>query len=100
MLTNLTTGQSFYLFEVGRPDNWSVSTILIKPRVSLAISADEQELLRKSLEAMLLKFSGHWDRIWMRENTQFYFSFMKHVARSGPKRWAEKIIEKMDFRIF
>lgn len=92
-LTNLTTGQSFYLFEVGRPDNWSVSTILIKSRSCLAISEDEQESLRKTMEAMLLKFNGHWDRIWMKQNTDFNFSFMKHVKRRGPKGWAERILE-------
>lgn len=94
-LTNLITGQNYNLFEVSRPDKWSVSTILIKPITRLSISEDEQESLRKILEAMLLKFNGHWDRIWMKKNTQFYFSFMKHVARSKPTRWAEKIIEKM-----
>jgi len=42
-LTNSTTSQSFYLFEVGRPDKWSVSTILIRPRLILSISEHEQE---------------------------------------------------------
>lgn len=51
-------GSTFYLVEVARPDDWSISTLILRPSDQITFRAVEQNI-KQLLKGLVLK-GGHW----------------------------------------
>lgn len=83
-----------YIVEVGRADDWSISTLVTKPVKSesadlLVFESFTQRLLRD-----LVSNNGHWGREFFRNESNYVFDAAKHMSEQPIIRWAERIIEK------
>lgn len=53
-------GTTFYVVEVARPDDWSISTLILHPSVQMSFRAVEYNI--KLLLNGLVRKGGHWDQ--------------------------------------
>ncbi len=85
-----------YILEVSRADQWSISTLIIKPvkRENTDIQQFE-ELIHRLLRNMV-ENGGHWDRDQFRKETGYLFDTAKHITEQLTIRWAERIVEKLN----
>lgn len=77
---------SIWIVEVARPDQWQISTLLLRENPTEALAEG-------GLKFKWLKEDGHWDsEVFERYPTEF--QRIRHTD-FGIKRWAERISEKI-----
>lgn len=82
-----------YIVEVARPDDWSISTLILIPfrNVTLMMVEIEIELL---LEGLLMK-SGHWDKFVLERCGRLIIEKVKHNRNDSIREWASRIHGKI-----
>ena len=84
-----------FVIEIGRADEWSVSTLIIKPIKSENADVKLFENLTQKLLKNLVNNNGHWDREFFHHENEYTFDIAKHMSEQPSIRWAERIIEKL-----
>ncbi|MDF2985213.1 MAG: hypothetical protein K0R50_723 [Eubacterium sp.] len=84
-----------YIIEVGRADDWSISTLVVKPMKSEFPDIRTFESFTQRLLIDLVNNSGHWDREFFRKEDKYIFETAKHISGQPIIRWAERIVEKI-----
>lgn len=83
-----------YIIEVGRPDEWPVSTLFM-----WLISGNfDAGIIDKTIYRLLQKLSennGHWDFEFLNQQLNFKFDIGKHVQGQTVIRWMDRIVEKI-----
>lgn len=85
--------KSCYILEVGRADNWSVSTLCIRPSFN-DFSNKEFEVIIQTIIESLVNNNGHWDSDVLNNNKKFAFYKMKHTASINILLIANRICRK------
>jgi len=85
---------TLYILEVGRADNWSISTLLIYPLPVKQDGPQVEELMAKILDG-LINNNGHWDKDSMYKEKDYKFDMMKHVSNQSIRRWGERVVIKI-----
>lgn len=83
-----------YILEIGRADNWSISTLLIYQLSNLDSNLEIELLINKVLDGVVNN-NGHWDKAFLLQENQYKFDIMKHVSNQSIHRWAERMIYKI-----
>lgn len=82
-----------YIIEIGRPDDWSVSTLFIRPIDTLDIEAFE--IIFKDILNQLVENNGHWDHDFLQQFISFNYDIAKHTSAQTIARWGERLVEKI-----
>lgn len=83
-----------YIIEVGRPDNWSVSTLFIWPVTNNLNDIFIEKVIYRLLQK-LSENNGHWDSDFLSQQLNFKSEIGKHIHGQSVTRWAERIVEKI-----
>lgn len=83
-----------YLFEISRADDWSISTLVVKPIKVEFSGAQEFERFTQRLLVDLVNNNGHWDKQFFRKENNYVFESSKHISGQPVGRWGERIVEK------
>jgi hypothetical protein len=93
-IVHLTTANSqVYIIEVARPDNWSISTLLLFPGESSSTSRVEGTI-KKLLETLVQK-GGHWDQNIFNQHRGINFDKVKHYRNDDIGDWMYRIVAKL-----
>lgn len=84
-----------YLIEVGRADEWSISTLVVKPVKTEHSGVQAFGDFTQRLLINLVNNNGHWDREFFRMENNYVFETAKHISGQPIIRWSERIIEKL-----
>lgn len=84
-----------YLFEISRADDWSISTLVVKPIKAEFSGALEFDSFTQRLLIDLVNNNGHWDREFFRKENNYVYETAKHISGQPIIRWAERIYEKL-----
>lgn len=88
-------GLPCYILEVGRADNWSISTLIIC-QCSYNMPDEHIEQLINYLFTSLINNSGHWDKELFITEKGYYLYTLKHYnSNSNLENWALRIINKI-----
>lgn len=82
-----------YLVEVARPDNWSISTLIIRPTTLCSLKTNEQNI--KLLLEGLVQRSGHWDQYILNRCDNVVIEKVKHYQIDDARDWAYRIAGKL-----
>lgn len=91
VLVNFPNYRDLLIMEIGRPDNYSISTLLIWPRIS---SSFDTELTRYAIDSTLvtlLQNNGSWNKELFNQDKLFLYNYLKHMSNDTIERWAAKI---------
>ncbi|MGK8612927.1 hypothetical protein ACRS4M_10715 [Streptococcus pneumoniae] len=89
--------QDVLIIEIGRPDNYSISTLLITPNTTFDLLDNlKNDVLEKAIN-VLISNHGSWHREILKKDNLCTFIFLKHFSRNTSKQWAEKIYSKITF---
>lgn len=86
-----------FLIEIGRADDWSISTLVVKPIKTEFADIQIFESFTQQLLVNLVNNSGHWDRELFRKENNYLFETAKHISGQPLIRWAERVVEKLNF---
>lgn len=86
-----------YIMEIGRADNWSISTLFIWSVSSMVAEDDGIEQLFSKILRRLVDNNGHWDIDFFREFVNYKYCRLNHLSGHTLDRWAERIMGKMFF---
>ena len=81
-----------YIIEVARPDDWSISTLVLRPTKQIDLRAVEKEI--KNLIDGLVDKGGHWDQTILDRCRVFGIEKMKHYQSDTPWDWANRLCGK------
>ena len=82
-----------YIVEVARPDDWSISTLILSP-----INHTDFETTEKSIKQLLeglVQKSGHWDQYVLNQCTGMHIDKLKHYQSDTIRDWAIKLAGKL-----
>lgn len=82
-----------YLVEVARPDDWSISTLILRPAQQTLIKSIEHNI--KLLLEGLVQKGGHWDQYVLNRCSNMNIEKLKHYQIDNARDWASRIIEKL-----
>lgn len=93
-IAQLTKGNSTsYIIELARPDDWSISTLMLTPFEQASLPSIERDI--KSLLDGLVEKGGHWDQKVLDRCKNIDINKIKHYESDSPKDWANRLIGKM-----
>ncbi|MEK5435241.1 MULTISPECIES: Tn7-like element transposition protein TnsE [Paenibacillus] len=81
-----------YIIEVARPDNWSISTLILKPNQELSLKKIEQNI--KLLLEGLVEKGGHWDQYVLDRCKGMEIEKVKHYRSDTNWDWANRLLHK------
>lgn len=81
-----------YIVEVARPDNWSISTLILQPIQNMTLK--EIEFGIEQLLEGVVKKSGHWDTHILWNCSRFIVEKVKHYQNDSPNDWAVRLLNK------
>lgn len=84
-----------YLIEISRADDWSISTLVVKPVKTEFADIQAFEGFTHRLLIDLVNNNGHWDREFFQKENNYIIETAKHISGQTIVRWAERVIEKM-----
>lgn len=94
-IVQITRGYSTsYLVEVARPDDWSISTLILRPKEKSSPNSIEQNI--KLLLDGLVQKSGHWDQHVLNLCGNMSVEKVKHFQSDSLRDWAYRIFEKIN----
>lgn len=82
-----------YIIELGRADDWSISTLLIYQLVPNQALLDIEKYIMGLLEE-LVNNGGHWDKSSLEKEVFYRFDMMKHIGRQNCWDWKCRIMSK------
>ncbi|MEK4462839.1 Tn7-like element transposition protein TnsE [Paenibacillus sp. FSL H8-0315] len=82
-----------YILEVARPDDWSVSTLILQPPQDMSLKVIESEI--KLLLDGLLQKSGHWDKYLLKRSKKLSIEKVKHYQNDTVSDWTFRIHDKI-----
>ncbi|WP_027087428.1 Tn7-like element transposition protein TnsE [Cohnella panacarvi] len=92
-VVQVTYGNSVsYVIEVARPDDWSISTLILRPINQIEIRAVEDNI--KQLLDGLVQKGGHWDQ-YVLDQSEMRVNKVKHFQSDTLLDWAGRIYEKL-----
>jgi hypothetical protein len=83
---------SKYIVEVARPDDWSISTLILQPLQDVTLKTMEVEI--KLLLNGLVQKSGHWDKNFLMKLDKMSIEKVKHYRNDSLEEWAVRIRER------
>lgn len=86
-------GSTFYIVEVARPDDWSISTLILRPSDQFPFRAIEQNI-KQLLEGLVLK-GGHWDQSVLNQSSNMNIEKLKHYQSDNTREWAIRLTRKI-----
>ena len=87
------TGTSYFV-EVARPDDWSISTLILRPASSISFQKVEQNIA-KLLDGLVRK-GGHWDQSVLDQCRDINIEKLKHYSSDSVRGWANRVIGKLN----
>ncbi|NJJ42132.1 Tn7-like element transposition protein TnsE [Paenibacillus apii] len=82
-----------YIIEVARPDDWSISTIVLSLTNHFNLKTIEESI--KQLLDGLVQKSGHWDQNVLSQCSGTHIEKLKHYQSDSPRDWAIKLTGKL-----
>ncbi|MEK4353362.1 Tn7-like element transposition protein TnsE [Paenibacillus sp. FSL R5-0475] len=82
-----------YILEVARPDDWSISTLVIEPLQDITLKVMEYEI--KHLMDGLVQKNGHWDRYLLDNFIRLNVEKVKHYQNDTIRDWVHRIVAKL-----
>lgn len=82
-----------YIVEVARPDDWSISTLILRPAPSTSFHKVEKDI-KKLLDGLVRK-GGHWDQSVLDQCRVMNIEKLKHYSSDSVRGWANKVISKI-----
>lgn len=82
-----------YILEVARPDNWSISTLILDPSNLIHLESIERTITQL-LDGLVQK-SGHWDQYILSLCAGTHIEKLKHYHNDNPRDWAIKLKGKL-----
>lgn len=82
-----------YIIEVARPDNWSISTLILRPNQELSFKKIEQNI--KSLLEGLVEKGGHWDQNVLDRCSEMEIEKVKHYKSDSMENWSIRLFDKI-----
>ncbi|MBB3111781.1 hypothetical protein FHS18_003849 [Paenibacillus phyllosphaerae] len=82
-----------YIVEVARPDNWSISTLILEPTQQATMKSIERDI--KFLLEGLVEKNGHWDQSVLNLRSQVKIDKVKHYQSDSARDWAYRIANKL-----
>ncbi|WP_054025275.1 Tn7-like element transposition protein TnsE [Bacillus sp. FJAT-28004] len=82
-----------YIVEVARPDEWSISTLILQPLKEMSFKAIENEI--KFLLDGLVQRSGHWDKKVLEIREKLLIEKVKHYQNDSVSDWASRVQDKI-----
>ncbi|MFC4779644.1 Tn7-like element transposition protein TnsE [Paenibacillus sp. GCM10023252] len=82
-----------YILEIARPDDWSISTLILGPLQDVELKTIENEI--KLLLEGLVQNSGHWDKNILDRCDKLVAEKIKHYRNDEVRDWAIRIREKI-----
>jgi len=83
-----------YILEVGRADNWSISTLFVYELSNINSKSAVELLIDKVLNGVVNN-NGHWDKAFFLQESRYNFDIMKHVSNQSITRWSQRMIYKI-----
>lgn len=87
------SSSTIYIVEVARPDDWSISTLILRPKNQIGIRAVEQNI-KKLLDGLLQK-GGHWDQNVLNQCNEMNIEKMKHYQSDTARDWTIRLSGKL-----
>ena len=88
-----------YVIEIGREDNWSISTLLVHGISNFNTKHDDEKLFDRILKGVINN-NGHWDKSLIYQEQNYKFEMMKHGSNNNISRWASRIISRITKYIY
>ncbi len=82
-----------YIVEVARPDNWSISMLILQLLKDISLKAVENEI--KLLLDGLVQEGGHWDQTLLNRFNNMDIEKVKHYSNDTIEGWSKKIVNKL-----
>lgn len=82
-----------YIVEVARPDNWSISTLILRPIRQSSLRSIEHNI--KLLLEGLVQKSGHWDQYVLNRCNGVNIEKVKHYQSDTLRDWTNRITNKL-----
>lgn len=82
-----------YIIEIARPDKWSISTLILRPKPQTSLKTMEQNI--KLLLEGLVQKGGHWDQYVLDRCSEMVIGKVKHY-QSEIQDWAYRMGEKIN----
>ncbi len=79
------------IFEVGRPDNYSISTLFVTSR----IDGKWQEVTISTILAVLKSNNGSWSKEVLQRDIINSYLFLRHFFKDSTDTWSKKIADKI-----
>lgn len=83
-----------YIIEIARPDDWSISTLILRLAQQVDLSMVEREI--KSLIDGLVDKGGHWDQAILDRCKVFGIEKVKHYQNDSAWDWANRLFSKIN----
>jgi len=84
-----------YIVEFARPDDWSISTLILRPTPSISFQKVEQNIT-KLLDGLVRK-GGHWDQSVLDQCRNMIIEKLKHYSSDTVRGWANRVISKLAY---
>lgn len=91
-ITNATS--ITYIVEVARPDDWSISTLILRPAQQSSLKTIEHNI--KLLLEGLVQRGGHWDQYILKRCIDMSVEKVKHYQSDTNREWAYKLASKLE----
>lgn len=95
VLVRVPNFNDVFIVEIGRPDHYSISTLLIKPKEANTFEDALNVDVIMHTQDVLLQNHGSWDRDIFKNDQRYTYSFLKHMSNDTSMRWAIKIRNKI-----
>jgi len=82
--------QKAFIIEVARPDDHSISTLILKSISETHLKAYFRELLRN-----MINNGGHWDFEFLDNHFSGKYLISKHMQFDTPLKWANRLLSKV-----
>ncbi|MNO34834.1 Transposon Tn7 transposition protein TnsE [compost metagenome] len=82
-----------YILEVARPDDWSISTLIINPLRCITFKAVEQRF--KQLFEGLVHKGGHWEQNILTQDDDIFIEKLKHYKNDSLNEWVYRVHFKL-----
>lgn len=83
---------TIYIVEVARPDDWSISTLILYPTNQIEFRAVEQNIMQ--LLDGLVRKGGHWDQNVLNQCSGMNIEKLKHYQSDTIRDWAFRLAGK------
>ncbi|MDC0764752.1 Tn7-like element transposition protein TnsE [Brevibacillus sp. AG] len=83
---------ALFIIEVARPDDWSISTLILRPINKIEMKVVEQSI--KQLLNGLVQKGGHWDQSVLNQCNGMSIEKLKHYQSDTIPDWANRLFGK------